>query len=203
MLRTDSIPRPVHAALEQAKSRFHGIGVDGASGVDAPTLIDRLMPPASEYAACRAAILSETVGHQNVHVLGEVLADVLFKGSRTHIFGMEETQFTAPPPDADHYSLVLRSPPALAMTPTANIGFVHLDSAAKLGPICFDHSCPDAMAEVPCGFVSLDSKRTLNLARADAFLSFAEQHDSEKPRRKRQVRIVEDRVNRDAELIFA
>jgi hypothetical protein len=118
---------------------------------------------------------------------------------------VEHSQFAIALADADDdfflsiAARVSRSP----RSPSADVGFVHFDNAIKFTLVSFEHGLADAMAEIPRCFVGLDSQGSLNLAGRHAFLGLTEQHGGEKPRHKGQVRIVEDRIHRNAELVLA
>src|SRR4029077_15634217 len=103
-----------------------------------------------------------------------------------------ESQFALPLANSNDHFLVSCTASALAMRPTADIGFIHLDHAAEFGFVDFGHRCADSMAEIPCCLVGLDSKRTLNLAGGHALFRFTEQHGSEEPRHKGKMCVVED-----------
>lgn len=205
MLRTDSMPRSKNTSLEQTECRFDGAGVNVALHVDADTVAESLVTkPIESYAPCRPAILTEIVRHQDFHVLADILADILLKRSGPNIIGMEEAEFPLPLPDANHDLLTASQRTApFASCSAACEGFVHFDNATQLGFIRLHHCGPNAMAEVPSGLVGLDSERTLNPASAHASLCLTEQQCGEKPRHKRKVRIVEDRIDGDAKLVLA
>jgi hypothetical protein len=59
------------------------------------------------------------------------------------------------------------------------------------------------MAEIPCRFVASESKGALNLASGHAFLGFAEKKGSKEPFIEWQMRVIEDRSDRHAELVIA
>jgi len=136
------------------------------------------------------------------YAAAKILLDVLRQRTRLHIFGMKEPKFAAALPNADHDFLVA-VPIGPSASTTANKGFVHFDFATQGNALNLRHCRPDAMAEIPCGLVRLDSERAFNLTRAHAFFGFAEQQCGKKPRHKRKVCIVEDRIDCNAELVFA
>ena len=202
MLRTDSMPRSENTALKQAEGRFDGIGVNVALNVNSELVHDPLVFLAMSCSTCRASILVQIVGHQDFNVIGDILSDVLFKGSGANIVSVEESQFALTLPNADHDFLVARPTPALAVAPTADVGFVHFDNAIQFRSVRFGHSRSDAMTEIPRSLIG-HSECPLNLARAHALFRFAEQQRSEKPLPKREVGIMEDRSRCYAELIMA
>ena len=59
------------------------------------------------------------------------------------------------------------------------------------------------MAEIPCGLVGLDSKRSLNLASGHALLGLTEQQGSEEPLIQGQVAVIENRSSGHGKLVVA
>ena len=56
---------------------------------------------------------------------------------------------------------------------------------------------------MPRRLIGLDSQGSLNLASGHTLLCFTEQHGGEKPRHKGKVRVVEDCMHGNAELVVA
>ena len=202
MLRADSMPRSENAALEQAERRFNSVCMNIAVHVEADAVHDCLVLCSHSRPASCSAILSQVIGHQNFDVIGNVLSDVLFKSSRSHIFGMEESEFALPLADSNDHFLVGCTATALPMRPTADIRLVHLDNSAEFGLVYFRHCGADAVAEIPCRFVG-HSDRALNLAGGHPLFRFAEKRGSDKPFPQRKMRIMEDSSRRDTELVVA
>jgi len=208
MFGADSMPRTHDTAFEKGKSGFDRVGMDVSHNVDMAAVLNGLVLGSRHSRSFHSeGIRSEIVGHNNFNIFADILTDELCNCSGFHIACVEHTKIAIALSDPD-YDFLVSSAPGLSLGLTAsgfsaNIGFVHLDSAAQFRLASFEHRGSDAMAEVPCGFVGLDSQRPLNLAGRHALLGFAEQYGGEKPCHKRQVRIMEDRVHGDAELVFA
>lgn len=202
MLRTDTMPRTYHTPFKQGECGLNRIGVNVALYVDSELVANRLVLSLFAQMLRRAFVRLKVICEQYVHVIGDILADVLFKRSRLHIFGVKEPQVPSALPDTNHYFFV-GQPVFFALSFPANIGFVHFDFSAKLGFIGLDHCSANAMAEVPRGLVGLNSERALNLAGAHALLGFTQQDRREEPRGKREMRIMEDGIHGHAELVFA
>jgi len=202
MLGADTMPTSDDAALEKRERGFNGVRVDVALGVDAEFVTDSFVPAVLADMLCCALVSAPIVGVQDVHVLADILADVLFERARLRVFGMEESQIAAALTDADNDFLVVvfcfaSFPPILA----ANIRFVHFYFSAQHGLACFHHRGSDSMTEIPRCFVASESKRSLNLARGHALLGLTEKQRSDEPLGKRQERIVEDGASGDRELV--
>lgn len=197
----DFVPRTNHSALEQRKGGFNRIGVDVALHIDVPLVADGLVLSGLMEFLGGFAVLVEFVGEKHIHVLADILFDELAKRARLYVLSMEQPEFSATLPDADHDFLVL-VPVLMAASsvPSADIGFVHLYFARQHRPVSLHHGMPDAMAEVPRGFVA-DSDGPLNLAGADAFLGFTEQECGEKPCFQGQVGVIEDGASGDGKLV--
>jgi hypothetical protein len=163
MFSTDSMPRSQNTALEKAECRFNGVGVNVALDVYPLIVTDGFVLILFAKMPRRSLVEVQIIGHQNVHVIANIFADVLLQGSRSRIFGVEETQFTLPLSDTDYDFFVGRTASAFSVSATANIGFVHFDNSSEFGSVHFGHCCADAVAEIPRDFVGLDSQRTLNL----------------------------------------
>lgn len=203
MLRADLMPRSDYTALQKGEGRFDGVRVNVTDNVDAEFVHDALVVFDVSCPRRRSSILVHVIGHQHFNIVRDVFPDVPLKGSRTHVIGMEETKLSAALTDSNHNLFIRRSATALPVRPTANIGFIHFDHAIQRLALCLNHCRANPMAEIPSGFVRLDSERTLNLASRNTFLRFTQEQDSEKPNRERQVRVVEDRVHGHAELVAA
>ena len=203
MLRANTMPSANNAALQQGKGRFHGVCVDVAVNVNLEAVADRLvLSLLTEMPRC-AAIYVEIVRHQHVHVVGDVFADVLFERPSLNILSVEESQFALPLTNSDYDFFVGCSASSLSVSLAANIGFVHLNDTAKPLAVSLDHRGADSVAEIPSGFVGLDSERTLNLTGRHSFFGFAEKERSKEPSNERQMRVVENGVHGHAELVLA
>jgi hypothetical protein len=204
VFRADSMPRTDNSALQERECGLNGIGIDIALGINVEFVSDSFVSAILPKMFCCAPIGQRIIGEKNFHVFTDVLADVLFKGSRLCILRVEKPKIAAPLTNADNRFLVGEAG-GLSLSPVlaADIGFVHFDFAIQHRFACFDHCCPDAMAEIPRRLIASESKGALNLASGHALLCFAEKQCSDEPLRKRQVRVIKDRASGDCELIVA
>src|SRR5712692_5903448 len=106
MLRTDSMPRSEDATLEQAERRFDGICMNVALHVDSKAVPNGLVFLLPAKMARRTTILVQVIGHQNVHVIGNVFPDVPFKRARFNVLGMKESQFALPLTNTNNHFFV-------------------------------------------------------------------------------------------------
>jgi len=190
MLRAKTMPRAHNTALEQAERGFDGVGVNIALHVDSQAVPDSLVPSVFAEMPSGAAIGFIVIGKEHVNVIADILADVLFKRSRAHVLSMKESQITATLTDADDdFLVVVFRCVSLTRILSANVGFIHFDFSTQFRPVRFDHRGPDAMAEIPRGFVA-DSKHALNLIRRDSLARFAHDERDVEPDSERQMGIV-------------
>lgn len=205
MLCTDTMPATHHTALEKRERRFDGVRVDVALDVDSEAVADRLVSSSVlAKMGSRAPVGLVIVSEENFHVIAEVFLDVLGERARLHIFGMEESQFSAALPDTDHdFLVVVTMRPSLASVDATNERLIHLDFATERETLYLRHRRSDAVAEIPRGLIGLEAERALNLASGHSFLGFAEQDRSKEPSGQREMRVVEDRVHSNGELVLA
>jgi hypothetical protein len=204
MLRADFMPRAHNSALEKRECGFNGIGVNVALGIDAELVANRLVPPVFSQMLRRAPVCFPIVREQNIDILADILADVLFERSALGVRGMEESQVAATLTDSDNdfFVIVFRGlslPPILA----ANVSFVHFDFAAEHRPVHFDHRRADPVTEIPCCPVASDSQRPLHLTSRHALLGFAKQQGSEEPFIQGEMAVIENSSSGDGELVVA
>src|SRR5712692_10521297 len=94
------------------------------------------------------------------------------------------------------------SPLASDLAP--NIGFVHLDHAAQLlGECWIRQGVTNPVHHKQRRPIAAKSEHPLNLKRADALFGTAKQIPRNQPLSERNVRILENRPDRDRELLFA
>lgn len=202
MLGADFMPRSHNTALQKREGRFHGVCVNVADNVD-PVLVPNRPVPLHADSPHGVGVSDVLVRDNHVHILADVLTDVLGERRRLGIGSMKESEFAGALADADDNFFVLPAPaPSLTLNLAADVGLVHLNRSGEFARCSLEHRSADAMAEVPSRFVA-DSERPLNLAGRHALLGLAKQKRSEKPLLKGQVRIVEDRTDSRAELVLA
>lgn len=203
MLGAQTVPRSRDTAFEERESGFDGIGVNVAHDVYAAAVVNSLVVfPASLSHCCD--VRHVVIGENHVHILGDVLLDVPSQRARLRVLGVEEAEIAVALADTEnHFFVVHACHAALAAILPTNVSGIHFHLSVEHGLVSLRHSVPDAMAEIPCCFVSADTERALNLASRHSLLRFAKQHRSGKPLEQRQVGIIEHRASRDAELIVA
>ena len=142
--------------------------------------------------------------HDHVHIVADIVFDVLRQCATLGILRMEETQIAAALPDSDDNFLGFC---ASVDTPSdflsADIGFIHLNRAIQfLKRRNLGHRVPDSVAEIPCRAV-VDAQHPFKLIGTHTLARLAKQVGCKEPFRERQVRVMEDRASRDGELIAA
>lgn len=201
MLRADSMPSSHDAALQERECRFHGVGMRVSLDVNFQTVADCLVALRISQVLCGASVGIEIIGHENVHILADIFADVARKCAGLNICRMEKAEFSAALSDSDNNLFFSRvRPTALTVAYTANVGFVHFHRAVQHGAVNLAHGGANPVAEIPGGLVT-HSERALNLASGHSLFRFAEQERGNEPFVQRQVRIIEDRASGYSELV--
>jgi hypothetical protein len=100
------------------------------------------------------------------------------------------------------FAVVLLIPMPVAVL-AANPRFVHLDNAHELAEFFVLQRRPDAMADVPSGFVRAEADIALHLASAHTLLGGQHEVDHAKPVAKVNVRVFENRAYQMREAIRA
>lgn len=204
MLCGDAMPCSDDAALEQGERRFDGVRMNVPVYIDFRFVFDCLVLSLERSIAqgCRVGV--EFVGHNEVNVLAHRLSNVLRQSASLNVLRVEEPQIAAALPDADYDLFFGISESWLAVTflTRTDVGFVYLDSAIHHRAFYFFHRGPDAMAEIPCGFVA-DSECALDLICGHALTRLTEKQSSDKPFLQGKMRVIKDRAGSDRELIVA
>jgi hypothetical protein len=87
---TDSMPRSHDAALQQRERRLNGVGVNVTDNLDMAAVFDGLVPCSWDPAALHCeGIGRKVIRHNHVHILTDVLSDILGNRSRLHVFSVE------------------------------------------------------------------------------------------------------------------
>ncbi len=205
MLCTHTMPRTNDAALKQREGRLHGIRVQITDGILPEAVIDSLVLSKNASFLDCFGVRREVVRHNYINIFGHVIFDVLRQCSRLHIISVKEPEITATLPDANYY-LFGRATSALRTLRrlSSNVGFIYFDCTVKFRLVFFGgtHSSPNAMAEIPCGFVA-DSKHPFKLVGAHSLAGLAQHVGRKKPLYERKVSIMEDSSRSYRELIAA
>lgn len=202
MLGTQAVPRSCDAAFEKRECRFDCVGMNVPHYVYARTVLDRLVSTASRFFD-RYRIRGSVIRKNHVHILADVFADVLSECSGLCVMRMEEAKVTVALSDSDnHFFIVHASDSTFAAIYAANVGSVHFYFSVEHGLVGLRHCMADAVTEIPRCFISADSQSALNLAGGHALLRLTEKKGCGKPRRERQVRVIENRSSGHRELII-
>jgi len=203
MLGAESVPRSHDAPLEKGKGRFNRIGVNVSHDIDAGTVVNFLVvcPLGFPHGGI---VRGGIIGENDFHVLTDILADVLRERSAFCVSGVEEAQIAVALTDSDHdFFVIVLCDVAPTAIHAANVGNVHLYLAIQHWLISLRHRVPDAVTEIPCGFVSANSERALNLASGHTLLRLTEKKSRSKPCSKWQVRVIENCSSGHGELVVA
>jgi hypothetical protein len=176
VLGADLVPSSHDAALEKRERRFNGVGVDVAHDIDAAAVLDGLVPDSRNVGVfhCKG-IGGEVIHEDHVHILANVLADVLGNCSGLYVLSVEHAKLAIALPDAD-YDFLFRSasgkPVSLGtvLSLSADVGFIYLDLSVEHGLLRFNHCSANTMAQAPSRLIASDSERALNLAGRYALL---------------------------------
>lgn len=203
MLRAHFMPSANDTALQQRECGFDCVSVSVAVRVNLERMPDRLVLVRESKSLCNSTIDSKVICEKHIHVLADILADVLFQCAALYVLSMKESQLAAALSDSDD-RLFLGSASASieSATATANIGFVYFNLAVEHRLAGFYHRRTDSVAKEPSRLVA-DSKRALNLTGAHTLLGLTEQVGRSKPLIQRQVSVIENRSGSDGELIAA
>ena len=85
---------------------------------------------------------------------------------------------------------------AFAFLLSADVRLIDFDNAAEWLGIALLHRFPDAVIQVPRGFVAADAEIALQLLRGDALLRVQDQADGMEPHYERQMRVGEQRTQK-------
>jgi len=204
MLCRNLVPRSHDSALQERERRFDRVRVSIANRVFLFGVANCLVFLNRNASFLhREGIGGKVVRNDHIYIFGDVLLDETGKRSALCIFRMEESQIAIALADSDNGLFgVLAIPYALADLLSAYIGLVHFNRAIKHGLVEFAHRGTNAMAEIPRRLVA-DSDCAVNLVSTHPLLGFTEKVRCREPLNQRQVRIVEDRVRRNSELVIA
>lgn len=205
MLCANTMPCTYNSALQKGKSGFHRIGVDIPINIDFVPVADGLVTISVNLGLNhRFRISRPFIREHYFHICRDIFLDVLGERVGFGIPCMEKPQFASALTDANDYFFgvfpYLVSESSLF---AANVGLIHLYPAIQHWLIGLGHSVPDAVAEIPCCFVTADSESALNLASGHALLGLTEQERCGEPLNKGQVGIIEYRSSGNGELIVA
>src|SRR5574337_1625097 len=131
MLPTDLVPSSDYAALQKREGILDGVGVDIPNDVDLFAMVDGFVLLSLDRSLLHCSWVGwEVIGHQDIEILANILADELSEGAGPHVLSMEETKFTIALPKTDNDLLGrFRFGHRDAFLPSANIGFVHFNCA--------------------------------------------------------------------------
>ncbi len=207
MLGADAMPCPDNASFQKAKGVLDGVRMNIAVNIDSRLVFDGLV--LRLVLTHSGGIRPVFVGHYHVNIFRDIVPDECSQCSRLRIASMEESEVATALSDADDDLLSALTESWFALMASllsADISFIYLDSSPKCWLLNFAHSSPDAMAEIPCGFIGalvLSPERPAQLVSGESLACFNQQQGCSEPDFQRQMRVIEDRTRRDAELIIA
>jgi len=204
ILCAEFMPRSHDAALQQRKGGFHGVGVNVAIYVNLVTVPNGFVLPALNTSGNHSLGVSwKFISHHYLNIGADVLFDVLRQRSRLHIASMKKTELSASlsQTDYDLFIVVGPVPSSSSMLSSADPSFIHLDSTVQHRALCFFHGSTNAMAEIPCGFIT-DAQGPFHLVRRETLSGFNKQQYGSEPNSKRQVGIVEYCSRSYGEVVF-
>ena len=203
MFDRDFMPRSNDTALEQRECRLHGIRSTAQSVLITYVLIDTVIQSLmSRLAELRHLEIVEFgfVRHDDIDTLVHISRNNLVHLFLSQIIRINEVEMSAALPNADNGGFL--TPLFLIRRLSAYVSFVNLDLARQLVALSFLHGSADSVTQIPRGFVA-NSQSSLELVRAHSFARFTEQVSAQEPLPQWQMRVMEDRASRDAELIVA
>jgi len=201
MLRGNLMPCSHDAALEKRECGFDGVRVNVAIDVTSRSVVDGLVILASSFPH-GGDVRNVVIRENHFHVFADILADVLSERARLRIVSVEEPEIAVALADADdHFLVIVLCDMPFTAHLAANVGCIHFNLAVQHRLFGLSHCVPDAMAEIPCCFVTSDSKGPLNLAGRNSLFRFAEEQGCHEPTHKGQVRIIEHGARCDGELV--
>lgn len=192
------MPCAHNAAFEQGKGRFHCVGMNVSMGI-VLRVVNRAVEVLLHFVE-RPRINSRLVGDNHFDMAPDVRLDNLADSRGLRILGMNQPEIAVALPDADDNLLFGTVAPLAGLSP--NVSLVNLNRAAQFLRSGLKHGSPDAVREVPRGFIGR-LEHPAQLVRRHALARLTEQVGSEKPLPEGQVGIVEDRPRRGRELVTA
>lgn len=199
VLHGQLVVRADHGAVEQAPNRLNRVCVDVAVNPLVVSVADGFVP---RVLVSDTVVTAPLVGVDRFGIVAYDVPDEAVQGVVIVARDGAEPDLAAALDGADHNGLVApvaAAPPAYL---AAEEGLVDLDDAVQeLGPLVL-HSRADAVAEIPGGLVR-DAEHPLQLVCADRLLGLTDHVDGEEPLPERQLGIVEERSDADAELVAA
>jgi hypothetical protein len=203
MFRADTMPRSYDAALQERERGFNGVRMDVTVNVNLKTMPNCFVLMGDSHAPGNALVDAKVISHQDLNIFANVFANVFFKRAPLNILSVKEAEIAAALADANNRFLVTSASSLIkSASASADIRFVNLDLTVQHGFVALRHCCPDAMAQIPRRLIG-DSKCTFNLIRTHSFAGFHQQHHGEKPRLKRKMRIVKNRLGHYTKLVAA
>jgi len=206
MLGADTVPRAHDSTLQEGEGIFDCVGVDVTLDVNLGLMLNPfVLPLLNSRLGDGVGVNGVLVSHQHINVGTDVLADVPSYCSLLYIAGMKESQFAIALADANYDLLCVVSESRLvlaSMMLPAYVGFVYFNRAIQHGAVYFFHCSPDAMAQIPSGFVAYP-EGSLDLIGTHALAGFAQQQSGDEPSHERQMGIIEDRTSGYGELVVA
>lgn len=194
MIRTNDRP------LDEAPHRFDS--VRSAISID-PLLFSMIDLIVQRFTEIDSLVVGMRIGVNAVHIRPHhVIQEFLNPRVGYSLFDAKAHSATALESAHDARLITDKRRSAPARFPAVPC-LVVFDCSFQRSRIHFFHRVANAMAQIPRRLVTADSQRAHHLVRGHSFFCLRHQVDGEKPRIQRQVRIMENRLRRNAELIAA
>ncbi len=201
MLHGNLMPCADHAALKQRERGFNRVRAHRQTAFIADVFFFAVI-----YRLVFAAILCESkvvelrfVRHDDIDSGIDIPGNDVVHLSLIEMFGVDKMQAAATLANADDWRVLL--PLVFVLCVTANAHLIDFNRALEF-VLRFRHCLADSMAQVPCGLIG-NPEHPFNLIGTHSLAGFRHQIGNQEPFRQREMGVVEDRTDRDGELIFA
>lgn len=204
MLRRDFMPCADDAALQEREGRLNRVCIEFTAHVFFRAVIDCRMFDGGNIRLLYGPRISRVfIRHDHVHVLRDVLLNVLRQCAALGVLSVEESQIAIALTDSnDNFFCSLASVDALADLLSTDVGFIHFANAVHLWLADLLNSMTNAMAEIPRRAI-VNFQHSVKLMRGHAFFRLANQVHGEEPLRERQMSVMEHCASRYRELVAA
>jgi len=197
ILRANGMIDSRDATLCQRPEALGGVGVGIPLHIDFSTMLDSFVPISS---LGEPVVAVELIGIDNGSP-SHILLDKRHDGGAFDIRNNRGGDFPLPLDYADNGGFALGSPPSLASSDSAKIGFVNFDLTVKRDSV-FPEQCPDLLEHSPCRLIS-DSSYPLKLFGGVSRASGSHPEHGIEPSAEGSGRLVEDGVGGRIDLMPA
>jgi len=184
--------------LKQAPDALNGVGVNLPMNPLVPSVVDRLV---LRVLVPNALVAGPFVRVDFPHLAVDVVLDEAPKGLVASVRNNLHTDAAPALCGSDYDHLAFATATSDTAAPTSDERLINLNDVeqAKSRPLWF-HRGADAMAEIPSGLIA-DLEHPLELVGRDSLLGLAHHVDRKEPLPERELGIVKDGPDADAELV--